>query len=211
MTESLWALLALILLHVLILMALRLRAVPRYKSALGASNVFEDGLLAGLFFLLFLPFYLAWLGAKDVRVQFWPPSTLPIHGDDPVWSRKINRQVVETAFLAVQEAQMKHNPNVARKFISHELYQRLRHDCDHPRTDHEVTPDKNVQILEVVVSDERIEENAGLCYFNAKVSGTISTGVNNDESEDFAVQLEFARALPRVQDARWQLMKMSGI
>jgi hypothetical protein len=212
MTEILWAIVALILLGLLVLIALGLRAVPGNKSGLGVSNVFEDGLLFGLFFLLFAPFYLVWLGVRSIWWRFWPPPTLPVDGDDPVWGRRINRQVVETAFLAVQHARMKHNPNLAKRFISHELYQQLRRDCDHSQTNRDVSPERNVQIKEVVFSDERVEER--LCYFNAKVSGTISSAAGNDGSEagseEFAEQLEFARALPSVQAARWQLMKISG-
>ena len=66
-----------------------------------------------------------------------------------------------------------------------------------------------VEIKDIVFANERIEK--ALCYFNATVTATIVTAAQTGEMKQFEAQLEFARALPEVHDARWQLMKISGL
>lgn len=212
MKELLWATVALLLLVLLTLIAIGLRAVPGNKRALGVANVFEDGLLFAVFAILFAPFYLAGTGLQSIWKRFHPSAALPVAGDDPVWGRRINRQVVETAFLAVQQARMKQNANLAKRFISQELYQRLRHECEQTTGVNQTGSHKDILIKDIVLSDERVADH--LCYFNATVSGSISTAAQDRDHHDEAVehfeeQLEFARALPEVKDARWQLMRMS--
>ena len=206
MKEFFWAIVALAILLTLTLIVLGLRWLPVNKTSLGVGNLFEDGLLFGIFAILFAPFYLAWMGVQAIWFRFHPPVGLPTEGDDPVWSRKTNRQVVETAFLAVQQARMNRNPNLAKRFISQDLYKRLRHECD--RASSEIQSNGQVKIKEIVFADERIEK--ALCYFNATVSAVILNATQEDP-EGVEAQLEFARALPEVHDARWQLMKMSEL
>ena len=217
MKELLWAIIAVALLLTLTLIVLGLRWLPANKTSLGVGNLFEDGLLFGLFALLFAPFYLAWMGVRSIWVRVRPPVPLPTDSDDPVWSRKLNRQVVETAFLAVQQARLNHNPNLAKRYISQDLYQRLRRECAGTKVSDEIRSKAVVHLKDIAFADERIEKRH--CYFNATVRGIIVTRPPEQEppaaasgtAEDFAEHLEFARALPEVKDARWQLMTMSKL
>lgn len=220
MRELLWAIVALVILLTLTLIALGLRFQSLNKTGLTVSNIFEDGLLFGIFAILFAPIYLAWMGAQSIWVRNHPPAALATDPNDPVWGRNVNREVVKTAFLAVQEARMKANPNLAKRFISSEVYQQLRRECGHGPASHENWSQQTVNIRDIVFTDERIEKDHALCYFNAVVSGTISRVSGEDgpraashaaleEPEEFEQHLEFARALPEVRDARWQLMTIS--
>ena len=157
----------------LTLIALELRFQSVNKTGLAVSNIFADGLLFGIFAILFAPIYLAWNGAQSLWVRYHPPAPLASDADDPVWGRNVNREVVKTAFLAVQQARMAANPNLAKRFISSAVYQQLRRECDHANRKPEIRSDKSVNISDVVFNDERIDKH--LCYFNAVVSGTIST------------------------------------
>ncbi len=208
MRDFFWAIIAIFGLLVLVLIALGLRFQSANKSGLVVSNIFEDGLLFGIFAICFAPAYLAWMGMRSVWVRLWPGAGLPTDGDDPVWGRRVNRQVVETAFLAIQDARINHNANLAKRYISQELFRRLRRDCD--LNSREARSDLWVKIKDIVFADERIEQN--LCYFNATVTAILqSDGTQRvDEPEEFEAHLEFARALPAVHDARWQLMNISG-
>ncbi len=209
MSDLLWATLALATLLILTLIVLGLRSLSLDKTGLGVSNLFEDGLLFGIFAILFAPIYLAWMGGRSIWFRLRPPAGFPTDGDDPVWSRRINRQVVETAFLAVQQARMKHNADLAKRFIGQELYKRLRREFGREKNQRENQSSRQVKLTDIVFAEERIEKH--LCYFNATVSGVIHDDSQSlDEAEEFEVQLEFARALPEVHDARWQLMDMSG-
>ncbi|HYW70970.1 MAG TPA: hypothetical protein VE961_08050 [Pyrinomonadaceae bacterium] len=219
MKELFWAIVALIALLTLVLITLGLRAVPLNKSALGVSNVFEDGLLFGLFALLFAPIYLAWMGGQSVWRRIHPPPALPTEGDDPVWGRKINRQVVETAFLAVADARMHHNANLAKRFIGEDLFKSLRRECSHANAGIEAQPRKRWSIDDVLFTDEGIEKGESLCHLSATVKGVIlpvakhnqPETATNEAAEEFEAHLEFERALPEVKDARWFLMRMSGL
>lgn len=193
----------------LLLIALGLRFQSLNKTSLGVSNIFEDGLLFGIFAILFAPIYLAWMGAQSLWHRLRPPQALSTDDDDPVWGRQINRRVVETAFLAVQEARNNHNPSIAKRFISQELYKQLRRECERAKTNHEIESGKSeVKVNNIVFAEERIDREHFLCYFNATVNAT-RVGDADALPENFEQRLEFARALPEIRDARWQLMKLS--
>jgi|SRR5215831_3594641 len=211
MKELLWAGIALLALLTMTLIVLGLRFGPVNKTALGVGNIFEDGLLFGIFALVFAPLYLAWMGGQAVWVRLYPPAPLPVDGDDPVWSRRINRQVVETAFLAVEHARIKRNPNLAKRFISQDLYKRLRRECNQADAERGNWQGMEVILKEIAFTNERIEKDHKLCYFTATVNGDLRLPGSNESPQEFAEQLEFARALPEVVDARWQLMTMSGL
>lgn len=214
MKELLWATVALLALLILTLITLGLRSVPANKIGLGVGNVFEDGLLFGVFSIAFAPFYLIWMGAQSVWFRVHPPTGLPVESDDPVWSRKTNRAVVEDAFLAVQQARVNHNPDLAKRFIGQDLYQHLRRECSDADKRGENRVLRQVRIKDIIFSDESLDRQHRLCYFNVTVTGAISSAPNDDHSEsetEFEAQLQFARALPEVQDAHWQLMSMSGL
>lgn len=217
MKELLWATVALLALLFLTLITLGLRSVPANKIRLGVSNVFEDGLLFGVFAIVFAPAYLTWMGAQSVWFRINPPSALPVQGDDPVWSRKTNRAVVEDAFLAVQRAKINRNPNLAKRFISQDLYKRLRRECSDADKPGENRVHGQVRIKDIIFTDESLDRQHRLCYFNVTVTGAISGAPNNDLNDtessetEFEAQLQFARALPEVQDAHWQLMSISGL
>jgi len=214
MKELLWATVALLALLILTLITLGLRSVPANKIGLGVGNVFEDGLLFGVFAIAFAPFYLIWMGAQAVWFRVYPPTGSPVEGDDPVWNRKTNRAVVEDAFLAVQQAKIDRNPNLAKKFISQDLYKRLRRECSDADKPGENRVRRQVRIKNIIFTDESLDRQHRLCYFSVTVNGAISGAPNDDHNEtetEFEAQLQFARALPEVQDAHWQLMSISGL
>src|SRR5262245_31322761 len=118
MSELAWGIIALAALLLMTLIVLGLHFVQVNKTSLGVANLFEDGLLFGVFAILFAPFYLIWMGVHSIWIRIWPPPQLPIDGNDPVWSRKINQKMVETAVRAVQEARLKHSPSLAKRYIT---------------------------------------------------------------------------------------------
>src|SRR5215471_20990637 len=200
MKELLWASVALLALLAVTLIVLGLRFNPANKTALGVGNIFEDGLLFGIFAIAFAPIYLAWMGGQSVWARLYPPPALPVDGDDPVWSRRTNRKVVETAFLSVQEARIKRNPNLAKRFISQDLYKRLRREGHEADAENGIRQGMEVNLKDIVFSNERIDKDGKLCYFNATVTGDLRLPGSSELPQEFEAQLEFARALPEVLD-----------
>ena len=180
MTELLWALVALILLSVLILLGLTNRRAGLHSSGFSSlDELMEGGLFMLAFFVLAAPLLLLWTLGEAIWKKYHPPVVLPVEGDDPLWGRNVNRKLVERAFLAVQGALSARDPALAQPFLSQTLGDDLRAECERLAAQPPVAPRGQVQLEEIDVRNERIHDcklSSGkhivTYYLDANVRGT---------------------------------------
>ncbi len=225
--ELLWAVVALALLGVLLLLGLAKSPYDFRPSGLrGLEDIFEAGLFGAGFIvvclILAVPLYPFYLLGMVVWRRFHPP--LPVEGDDPLWGRNVNRKVVEAAFLAVQHAWMKRSPDAARQLVSSDLYTALARECERLTAQHDVNMRQDIHVQDISLSDERIDKTTvagkdNFAYsFKATIRGTMTNFITNTSTDEikagsstpqaFEEKLEFSRR-PNDGD-RWQMTSVTG-
>ncbi len=174
-----------------LLFGLSLFAVKRFNLT-NRIDIFntDDALEAGLFGLVFVivlaPVLLV-IGLVQAIWFYEPPKPLPVEGDDPFWGRNVNKKVVERAFLTLQEARMRREPDIVKDLVATWVYSDLKGEADELKTRHEINTRKDVVLTEVIVGNESIFKSAGgpkdnTFDFDATIHGTM-TNFNASEQD----------------------------
>lgn len=125
--ELIWALVALSLLGLLLLLFTVNSNNTRGVRFIRLDDFLSEGLMYAVFMVAFmivvLPLYPIYALLAAVWHKYHPPAapvTLPVEGDDPIWGRTVNRKLVEVAFLAVQQAWMQRETESLKAFVGSE-------------------------------------------------------------------------------------------
>jgi hypothetical protein len=230
MRDILWGLIALVVLGLLCLFAVRKSGYSHLApSFMLVDDVSEDGLAALGFMILLLPLYpliLLVLAAWRWIHPVVPPPPLPVEGDDPVWGRSVNCKVVEAAFLAVQQAWARCDPEAVKDTVGPKLYGRLKAECDRLARAHQVHTRRDIQVQGIEICNERIDDyrlsngqHAITYYLDATLRGMMTSYVAREadgeitagtpEPHPFEEQMQFARGPG--EDGRWVMVALSGL
>ena len=227
MHELLWALIALGVLGLLIMLGFGKSQNNLMPSGfISFEDVIEGGLFAVAFMILMLPLYPLYALGAVVWHKLHPPMVLDVHGADPLWGRDVNRKVVEEAFRAVQQAWTNKNPSIAKDYIGPDLLADLQRECARLTAQHETTTHQDIQIGDIDIQNERIDDykmsngkHIISYYLDAAIHGAMTNVTRRDEDgqitaglpdpHPFGETMQFARG---PGDAgHWLMVTSSGI